>query len=361
MQIQHNMHGHKLCPNKLLYPLQYFCIKQTVSLWTVVCCKEKSPQQFSVAHCEPLFCHILTLLLFPLGCHSSSAPPVLYHTPFPVSFLVSCLPSLLQSLSLSIPTTPSVSLSVSLASPSPSQSYSCGTDWARGSSPHQRLSVVECKQATEAPISHWLMSPLCPLPPPPSLPSHPRPPQPRHLFQWQAHIPPPPCPPPFFLYPTTSLQHFCICLLCCCLFPLLWLMHWASPCSLPFLYILTFFNPSSPLVPLYAMFPSPSALHQPQSFLRLSSKLRLVSVSPCLPPPKPPHWYLHSFSVSLWILTLIRTRTVTAHEENLHTGGKLATCHLNLCRLVNTHRHKGSISLTHTWVIYHSTFGSLLL
>lgn len=63
MQTQHNMHGHKLCPNKLLYPLQYFCIKQTVSLWTLVCCKAKSPQQFSVAHCEPLFCHILAFLL----------------------------------------------------------------------------------------------------------------------------------------------------------------------------------------------------------------------------------------------------------------------------------------------------------
>lgn len=112
----------------------------------------------------------LATFLFPLGCHSSSAPPVLCHIPFPVSFLF--------SFSLSIPTTPPLS-------PSPHQSDSCGTDWARGSSPHQRLSAVECEQATEAPISRRLMSPLGPLPPTsPPLPQRQVTPL---YFQWRAY------------------------------------------------------------------------------------------------------------------------------------------------------------------------------
>lgn len=63
----------------------------------------RKENQFSVALCEQPFSHILTFAsfiapLFPLGCHSASAPPALYHQPFPVSLLLSCLPSLLQSL-----------------------------------------------------------------------------------------------------------------------------------------------------------------------------------------------------------------------------------------------------------------------
>lgn len=72
--------------------------------------------------------------------------------PFFLFFLLS-----LDSVSPSPP--PLLSPAVFLASLSPSlQLDSCGTDWAGGSSPHQRRSVVECEQAMEAPISSWLMS-----------------------------------------------------------------------------------------------------------------------------------------------------------------------------------------------------------
>lgn len=45
--------------------------------------------------------------------------------------------------------------------------------------------MVECEQATEAPISHWLMSPLSPLSLPPSLLLHP--------FNPPTHVPPAVC------------------------------------------------------------------------------------------------------------------------------------------------------------------------
>lgn len=53
---------------------------KTGSLWLFV--------SVNLARCQPP-------LLLPSGCHFSSAPP-LHHLPFPVSFLLSCLPSLLR-------------------------------------------------------------------------------------------------------------------------------------------------------------------------------------------------------------------------------------------------------------------------
>lgn len=89
--------------------LQYFCIKQTVSVWTVVSCKEKSLQQFSVAHCEPLFCHIL------LSSHWAVTPPLLLLFYTIHHFLsLSSFPVFHPSFSLSIYLPPPLSPALSL-------------------------------------------------------------------------------------------------------------------------------------------------------------------------------------------------------------------------------------------------------
>lgn len=123
---------------------------------------EKFQLQFPVAFCEwitelsPdicfLYCSFLSPGLSLLQRFSCSIPSTISCLPclpqfalHPYHPLCLHLPGFLASLSLS-----------------PSQLDSCGTDWARGSNPHQRPSVVECEQATEAPISHWLMSPPTP-------------------------------------------------------------------------------------------------------------------------------------------------------------------------------------------------------
>lgn len=152
-----------------MYPVKYFSIMHTILFWTETIslwlfvelssniCFLHGSFLLPWVVIPPLFILFYTVYCF-LSLFLSSFPPsVLSRHPYhPL-----CLP-----------------LTVSLASlsPSPSQLDSCGTDWAWGSSPHQRRSVVECEQATEAPISHWLMSPPFSLflpPPPPPLPHSP--------------------------------------------------------------------------------------------------------------------------------------------------------------------------------------------
>lgn len=297
-------------------------------------------------------------LLLRSSCSITSAVSCLF-SPF--------LSSIPPSVSLYLP--PPLSPSPSLSGHSVSLSLSVGLMWDWLSSRIQPSSKAECGWMR---ASHW-GSNLALVNEPPFPPSSSS--SSSHKLILAPLLFFPFCPPPLFLTPTSPLFG---------LSSLLLLLSTLAACSwvmqlLPLLYhssTFQHFNSSFLLLPLSALFPSPSALHQPQSFLRLSSKPRLASVSLCpTSPSSSNHHHGHrtddTYTLSLWTLTLITTCTAAAHlckctldactkKKKQDTGGKLASCCINAHVLVNTHTQH-NFAYKYTWIIYHSTFGSVLL
>lgn len=336
-----------------MYPVKYFSIMHTILFWTETIslwlfvelssniCFLHGSFLLPWVVIPPLFILFYTVYCF-LSLFLSSFPPsVLSRHPYhPL-----CLP-----------------LTVSLASLSPSQLDSCGTDWAWGSSPHQRRSVVECEQATEAPISHWLMSHPFSLflpPPPPPLPHSPA----------TAPLQSPPV-PSLFPPPSHFTYHFSQSSTLLLLQPIC--------CSYGFLSILSFICISAfqhPRLPLCLV---PQSLHSPSATVPLQAQLQTeagvclsVSDSPPPPFPLPPFLTTTSTITAPMIHTLPRslaadpvfnhckhsstsqphcckcTYATCMQMQKLNTGGQLASCHMQ------THAHIGIVLLKDIWIIYH--------
>lgn len=256
--------------------------------------KRKSPQTSSlwlfVSSHLAISWRLLPLLLF--SSPWAVTPPLLllFYTIYRfLSLFFSCLPSLLQSLHLHHPLC--LPLPVFLASLTPSPSVGLMWDWL--SLRIQPSSKGECGWMR---ASHWGSNLALvnepPLPPSSSFSSSSSPPPDPASPQRQAHTTQPP--PSFsfsffssFLPPSPSLsklpvKSFSVSLLS-------FFANTASSSPLSFIYISTSQSPNFLLLFLFSLspsFPSPSALHQPQSLLRLSSKPRLASVSRC-PTPSP--------------------------------------------------------------------------